>query len=445
MKNKNLIKMTSLLGVIAMAGCSLPNSYINSEVNPSPVNTSSTTVTAEMPANFSGEQKAPEANMIPGEEELNALSNASLNVFYETIESGENGENVLISPASLAFAMAITENGANGDTLKQMEKYVNGGISIEDMNALLNYTSYKLNNSEDVEWGVANSLWFNDNGDCEIENEFLKKAIEYYDAEVYKKAFDASTANEINKWVYNKTNKMIDEVIRDFSPDAMLFIVNAIAFEGEWAEEYEKSQVLENREFTNADRSTSNCTMLSSTEDRYFTLGEGTGFIKPYKGGEYSFVGILPEEGVSPEEYIKDLVKNNEDFSKAVREAEYGDVYVTMPEFTTDYGNEGMVEVYKKMGMDLPFDPGKADLKGIFTNDSDSDVWIGKIIHKTHIEVDRQGTRAAAVTVVEVDKCMAVAPAADPVIINLDRPFVYAIVDNETGVPVFLGCMNNMQ
>ena len=133
MKNKNLIRMTSLLGVLTMAGCSLPNSFINNEVEPTLTNTSSTTVTAEMPANFSGEQKAPEANMIPGEEELNALSNASLNVFYETIESGENGENVLISPASLAFAMAITENGANGDTLKQMEKYVNGGISIEDM------------------------------------------------------------------------------------------------------------------------------------------------------------------------------------------------------------------------------------------------------------------------------------------------------------------------
>ena len=445
MKNKNLIKFTSLLGVMTMAGCSLPWNERLYQIDPATANASnSSPIVAEMPENFSGAQKAPEENMIPGEAELNALSNASVNVFYETIESGENGENVLISPASLAFAMAITENGANGETLEQMEKYVNGGISIEDMNALLNYTSYKLNNAEEVEWGVANSLWFNDNGDCEIENEFLKKAIEYYDAEVYKKAFDASTANEINKWVYNKTNKMIDEVIRDFSPDAMLFIVNAIAFEGEWAEEYEKNQVLENREFTNADRSTTNCTMLSSTEDRYFTLGEGTGFIKPYKGGEYSFVGILPEEGVSPEEYIKDLVKNNEDFSKAVREAEYGDVYVTMPEFTTDYGNEGMVDVYKKMGMDLPFDPGKADLKGIFTNDSDSDVWIGKIIHKTHIEVDRQGTRAAAVTVVEVDKCMAVAPAADPVIINLDRPFVYAVVDNATGLPIFLGCVNSL-
>ena len=198
-------------------------------------------------------------------------------------------------------------------------------------------------------------------------------------------------------------------------------------------------------EFTNADRSTSNCTMLSSTEDRYFTLGEGTGFIKPYKGGEYSFVGILPEEGVSPEEYIKDLVKNNEDFSKAVREAEYGEVYVTMPEFTTDYGNEGMVDVYKNMGMNLPFDQDKADLKGIFTNDSNSKVWIDKIIHKTHIEVDREGTRAAAVTAVEVDTCAAVMPVAEPVVITLDRPFVYAIVDNETGIPVFLGCMNNMQ
>ncbi len=116
-----------------------------------------------------------------------------------------------------------------------------------------------------------------------------------------------------------------------------------------------------------------------------------------------------------------------------------------MPEFSLDYCNEEMVEVYENMGMNLPFDQDKADLKGIFTNDSNSKVWIDKIIHKTHIEVDREGTRAAAVTAVEVDRCTAVMPVAEPVVITLDRPFVYAIVDNETGIPVFLGCMNNMQ
>jgi len=446
MKNKNLIKLTSLLGVLAMAGCSLPGAERLYQMDPATANTSnSSPIVAEMPENFSGAQKAPEENMIPGDKELNALNNASLNVFYNTIENGESGENVLISPASLAFALSITENGAGGNTLSQMEEYVNGGISIDDMNALLNYISYKLNNSDEVSWGVANSLWFNDNGECEIENDFLKKAIEYYDAEVYKKAFDASTANDINNWVYNKTNKMIDKVISDISSDAMLFIVNAIAFEGEWQDEYEDSQILENREFTNADKSTAECTMLSSSEERYFTLGEGIGFIKPYKGGEYSFVGILPENGMSTEEYIKSLVENEEDLSEAIRNADYYDVFVTMPEFALDYSNEEMTEVYKNMGMDLPFDQDKADLKGIFTNDSTSKVWIDKIIHKTHIEVDREGTKAAAVTVVEVDKCTAVMPVAEPVVITLDRPFVYAIVDNETGIPVFLGCMNNIK
>ena len=181
MKNKNLIKFTSLLGVMTMAGCSLPWSERLYQIDPATANISnSSPIVAEMPENFSGTQKAPEENMIPGEAELNALSNASLNVFYETIENGDGVENVLISPASLAFALSITENGANGDTLAQMEEHVNGGISIDDMNALLNYISYKLNNSERVSWGVANSLWFNDKGDCEIEDDFLKKAIEYY-------------------------------------------------------------------------------------------------------------------------------------------------------------------------------------------------------------------------------------------------------------------------
>ena len=445
MKNKNLIKMTSLIGAMTvMTGCTVP--FVN-QGSTQPIcgtvpNTS--TITAQMPENFSGKQRAPEEGKNFGDKELRGLSNASLNVFYNTIKEGE-GENVLLSPASLAFALTVAENGASGDTLSQMEEYTNGGIPVEDMNRLLNYTSYKLNNAEDVKWGVANSLWFNDNGTCELEDEFVRKANEFYDAEIFKKEFTPFIVNDINSWVYKKTNKMIDNVINDFSSDAMLFIVNAIAFEGEWEEQYLNEAVWEHRTFTNANGTETECVQLVSNENRYFELGEGIGFIKPYKGGEYSFVGILPDEGVSTEEYIKGLVENGEDFSEAVRNAEYGEVVVYLPEFESDYTNEEMKEIYKKMGMDLPFNKEKAEFKGIFTNDETSQVWIGKIIHKTHIEVDRQGTRAAAATVVEMDKCEACISPIDPVFINLDRPFVYAIVDNETGVPVFLGVENNMQ
>ena len=204
MINKNLIKMTSLIGAMTvMTGCTVPFTNQGNTLPAYGVTTSST-VTAEMPENFSGTQKAPEAGMIPGNEELRGLSNASLNVFYNTIKEGEEGENVLLSPASLAFALTIAENGASGDTLSQMEEYTNGGIPVEDMNKLLNYTSYKLNNAKDVKWGVANSLWFNDNGTCKLEDEFVRKAIEYYDAEIFKKEFTPSIVNDINSWVYDK-------------------------------------------------------------------------------------------------------------------------------------------------------------------------------------------------------------------------------------------------
>ncbi|MBO4776048.1 MAG: hypothetical protein J5515_05480 [Lachnospiraceae bacterium] len=196
--------------------------------------------------------------------------------------------------------------------------------------------------------------------------------------------------------------------------------------------------------FNNSDGTQSDVTLLHSTEGRYFELGEGTGFIKPYKGGQYAFVGILPDEGVTPEEYVEGLVNGNEDFSEAVRNAEYGDVEVYLPEFDADY-DKLMNDIYKDMGMDLPFDEDKAEFKGFFTDDETSDVWIGKVLHKTHIEVDRKGTKAAAVTVIEVDKCMALPVFDDPVVIRLDRPFVYAIVDTETGTPIFLGCQNSIK
>lgn len=443
MKNKNLLRMTSLLGVLVMAGCSVPNAPVlnNENIN----NTlEGNEVVKIMPENYTGGQLSPEEGMIPGDAEIKALSDASLNVFYNTMKSGEANSNVLISPASLSFAFGIAENGAEGNTLKQMEETVNGGIPVEDINPILNYTSYKLNNAEDVKWGVANSLWFNDNGSCKMEDEFLKKAVSYYDAEVYEKVFDEAVIDEINNWIYKKTDHMIDKVIDEYSKDAMLFIVNAMAFEGEWQEQYEKNDVFENMKFNNSDGTQSDVTLLHSTEGRYFELGEGTGFIKPYKGGQYAFVGILPDEGVTPEEYVEGLVNGNEDFSEAVRNAEYGDVEVYLPEFDADY-DKLMNDIYKDMGMDLPFDEDKAEFKGFFTDDETSDVWIGKVLHKTHIEVDRKGTKAAAVTVIEVDKCMALPVFDDPVVIRLDRPFVYAIVDTETGTPIFLGCQNSIK
>lgn len=379
-------------------------------------------------------------------EKFENLTNASVSLLYQTMlyETDKN-KNILISPMSIQTALGMTELGAEGKTLEQMEKTVNGGISNEDLNLAMRKLAYDTQNSPDVDWNVANSLWFRNNGLAEVRENYLDEVVKNYNADVYYAPFDAQTVKDINGWVDNETHHMIPEIIGEIPDEAYMYLINAIAFEAEWQEQYEEDQVREDCIFENIDGSESKVNMLSSTEFGYFTLAGGQGFIKPYKGGEYSFVGILPKEGQTPEEYLKKLSSSKEDFSKTVREAGYEEVNVLLPEFTMDYDIE-LSEVYKEMGMDIPFDQNEAEFHKMMktTSGDPYQVWIGKILHKTHIEVDRKGTKAAAVTAVEMDLAMSAMPMEEKYI-RLDRPFVYAIVDNATGYPVFIGAQNSMQ
>ena len=386
---------------------------------------------------------APDAKITDAQTQ--ALSQASMQLFAETVAYEGKHPNVLLSPTSIAIAFGMTENGAAGDTLEDMERVVGGGIPIDEMNPLLYNLSERFRNAKDVDWNVANSVWFRDDGMWKVNDEFAAKALSWYGADVWKAPFDDTTKDAINGWVSEQTKGMIPEVIDRIPPEAGMYLINALAFEGEWMEEYEDSQILENRKFTNADGSQSDVTMLASSENAYFELEGGTGFLKDYKGGEYSFMGLLPEEGTDLDAYIASLASGDADLAEAIRNCSYGDVIVQIPEFTKDYKVE-MVDIFEDMGMTLPFLQGLAEFPNLMEtiDGSPYDVWIGNVLHKTHIEVDSVGTRAAAVTVIEMDRCMAVAPVEDPVKVILDRPFIYGIIDNETGLPVFLGCVNSL-
>jgi serpin B len=225
-----------------------------------------------------------------------------------------------------------------------------------------------------------------------------------------------------------------------------MYLINAMAFEGEWMAEYEKSDIYDGSIFTNYDGSTTEVTMLYSLESEYFNIAGGTGFIRPYKGGEYSFVGILPEEGTSVEEFLAKLAENGDQFADAVKNPEYAyeNVMVRIPEFTSDYFIE-MSSILQEMGMEDTYNPELADLSGMVSavDDPEYNAYIGRVLHKTFIDVNREGTRAAAVTAIEtLDGCAAI--TEPPVTVYLDRPFVYGIVDNATGLPVFLGTINQL-
>ena len=259
--------------------------------------------------------------------------------------------------------------------------------------------------------------------------------------------FDETTLNDINGWVNDQTYGMIPGILDEIPDEARMYLINAMAFEGEWMCEYEKSDIMEGQIFTNYDNSTTEVTMLYSQENNYFEIAGGTGFIRPYKGGEYSFVGILPEEGTSVEEFLAELAANGDQFAESIRNPEYSyeNVIVKMPEFESEYFVEAS-SVLQEMGMELPFDPFNADLTGMVRSSeiSDYNAYIGRVLHKTYIKVDREGTRAAAVTAIETLDCACAIGPEDIVYVTLDRPFVYGIVDNATGLPVFLGTVNQL-
>ena len=284
----------------------------------------------------------------------------------------------------------MTENGAGGETLSEIENVIGGGVRLEQMNPLMYSLAERFESSEDVKWNVANSIWFNDNGEFEIIPEFAKAAKGYYDADVWMAAFNEETVNDINAWASDQTYGMINEILQGIDDEARMYLINAIAFEGEWMNEYEDDDIIENYEFRNYDGSVSKVTMLYSLEDRYLELGNGVGFIRPYKGGEYSFVGILPEEGTSVEEYIRSLASDGTDFAEAVRNAGgySSDIIVRMPEFTNEYEVE-MSRILMDMGMQAPFDYSAADFNGIMraADGSESNAFINAVLHKTFIEV----------------------------------------------------------
>lgn len=375
----------------------------------------------------------------PDEVFLTATADFSIQLFQQSLLAEEQlgkQDNLLVSPESALVALAMTANGAGSTTKLEMEQVLGGGMSIEDLNSYIHTYNQKLVTSEDVTFHIANSIWFRNDPNVQIQDKFLQTDRTYYNANAYMAPFDQSTVDDINQWVKTNTNGMIDTLLKEIPPEAWMYLINALAFEGKWDTPYEDKQINEEGEFTNKYGIVETVPMLSSTEGRYLQGEHATGFIKYYEGREFAFLALLPEEGMTVEEYAATLT--GEEYMKMYQNREYKDVYVRIPEFTYDYSTDLAIPL-QEMGMGEAFTPA-AD----FSNMSDASLMIDSVIHKTYIQVDRSGTKAAAVTAVAM-KENAAPIMEEPVYVYLDRPFVYAIIDTETGLPVFMGTVNTIQ
>lgn len=365
-----------------------------------------------------------------------AVSDASLTLFQKlTAADIGDGENVMISPVSILSALALAEAGAGGETLKEMEKAF--GCSREDLQAWMKAWKDSLKTGETTRLNVASSFWYRENF---TPNEKYLKAIKTgFDAEAYPSQFNDETVAAINRWCKENTYDMIPKILDQLSEEQVALLLNAVAFEGKWETPYEDHQVRKET-FTAAGGGKQKATMLYSTEKTYIHDEKVSGFIKPYRDG-YSFVAILPEKGVSVADYMKGL--DGKAFRNLLASSEKAEVYAKIPEFQSEYSADGLVDVLQNMGVRQAFDDGKADFSAMGSCESGK-LYISDILHKTFIELNREGTRAAAVTGI-ICGTTSVQPPEKTYEVYLDRPFLYAIIDDDTQTPMFIGAVMNLE
>ena len=343
---------------------------------------------------------------------------------------GAQAQNTLISPLSVMMALAMTANGADGETLSQMEAVL--GMELERLNEFSSQYLKKL----PKELQIANSIWFREDARITLEDAFGKANKNYYGADIYKKPFNQTTLEEINDWVEDETDGMIKDALKQITPESVMYLINALAFEADWETPYTEND-LQDDVFTTSWGAKQDVELMFSQEDYYFEDEQMTGVMKLYEGGEYAFVALMPNEGVSIDEYAETLTGEYL-YQLLSNPLEYT-VETWIPPFELEYEVE-MSDVLQNMGMELAFDADKADFSNLGSS-MEENIFINSVFHKTYIEVSLEGTKAGAVSIIEM-ATGAAAPNTLPKEVKLNRPFIYMVIDMDTKVPIFMGTLN---
>lgn len=372
-----------------------------------------------------------------------AMADVAFDLLRE--ENRESDKNILISPDSITSAMMLVEMGAKGNTLSEIEKAVNRGVSqdqyIDFLRELhIDGNTDKDGDEEDCEeedrknkYYVANSVWVKDAPGIQLNKEFEKDAVEKMGADIFLESFQGETVEKMNSWVKQKTGGMIPEIVDDLDESSVLAIINTAFFSSQWCDPFERTA---KEKFTNENGKETEVEMMSREENYYITINGGKGFIKDYKNG-FCFVGILPPEGKDIDKFIEGL--KGKEFTKAFLDPDYAIVNIKVPKFSYDY-QSSLLETLSNMGIKQAFSP-QADFSGALSGDN---AYIQTIIHKTCIDLDEDGTSAAAATYVLEGVGALGGEHPKEIQIYLDRPFVYAIADKKTGAPIFVGAVKDL-
>lgn len=359
---------------------------------------------------------------------------------FQQANRADSGKNTLISPLSIQLALAMTANGAKGETKAEMEQLLGGDIPLEELNDYLSSYVKSLPSGWDYKLNIANSIWFRDHERLKVEQDFLQMNADYYDAEIYKSPFDVQTVKDMNQWVSNETDEMIDHIVDQIDSYNVMYLVNALLFDAKWQQVYYMGTIRE-ASFTTLSGQKQQVELMDSKEYIYLENDNVIGFMKPYQNGEYSFVALLPkEEGEAAYQSFLENLTAEELQNLIQNQNQSATVMASLPKFSYEYELD-LQGALHALGMRRVFDINQADLSGLGTS-AWGNLHVSQVIHKTVIEVGELGTKAAAATSVEISDT---AYPMEQYKVCLDRPFVYMIIENKTNLPIFIGSLTSVE
>ncbi|SHF07644.1 serpin B [Fodinibius roseus] len=361
-----------------------------------------------------------------------------LDLMHRLVEEKPN-QNHFISPLSIQMAYGMTMNGAGGATYNQIQKTLGlEGMSREEINeAARNLIELLSGFDEDVQFNIANSIWYRDT--FTVEEDFLETNESYYDAIIEAADFgDPGTVDRINSWVGDKTGGLIDEIVQGpIDPLTVMYLINAMYFNGDWTVPFD-SEHTTRQPFYRPDGSAVDVDMMRMEEQERMLYRQGENYeaVNLYYGDAgFAMTLVLPDEEVGLESWVQDL--NREQWRELTGGFNRVTLMMDLPRFETAYEIEDFKEVLQDMGITAAFEPAKSDFSGI--NPEHDDLHISDTRHKTFIRVNEEGTEAAAATSVEIG--LVSMPAS--VQISFDRPFFYVIREVESETILFMGTMTD--
>lgn len=348
--------------------------------------------------------------------------------------------NVFFSPLSVAMALHMTYNGSGATTKEAMADVLAiQGMSFDELNQANAALRQALESpGPGIALSIANSLWSREG--CPFAEDFLQTNRDYYGARIGELDFDdPSSAQTMNDWVREATQGRIDGIvewpIRGRRGPVTLIILNAAYFRGEWQDPFLEEDT-HPAEFTLLDGTRKPVHMMSRTAEVACYQGEGFRAAHlPYGSGRFGLDIFLPD----PDSTLDELCARagQPGWDNGLRQAAETEVFLQLPRFRVEWASS-LLDALTKLGMGIAFDPVAADFRPM--QPARPERWIGDVRHKAFLEVNEQGTEAAAATEVQMEEGeMEMGPTS----FIVDRPFVCVIRDNETGALLFLGVVTD--